>query len=514
MASIRAAIAPSTALHAPARAPLPPLHDAASLRRLEARATAALGGDAFELMRRAGRSAWRCALRHWPQAQRIVVVCGPGNNGGDGYVLARYALDSGRDVRLVHLPGHAPRGALATRASEDCRSRGGKRVEFDGMLPPADLVVDALFGIGLDRAPERDAAALIGAMNLHPAPRLSLDVPSGVDVAQASAPGAAVCATRTLEFIAPKAGLRTGPALDLAGSLELAPLDLGPELVAGEGAVAELLSPAHLRRWLRPRARDAHKGLFGRVLCIGGDHGKGGAAILCAEAAMRAGAGLVEVATRAAHLPALLARRPEAMGHAVERVADVADLLERASVVALGPGLGTEPWGRVMFGAALAAGKPLVLDADALNLLAARPRPLPAGTILTPHPGEAANLLGTDARRVQSDRFGAARALCERHDVVVVLKGAGTIVAAPGRPPRVVDGGNPGMSVAGMGDLLTGIVAALRAQGLAPIAAASAGAALHAGAGDSAAHDHGQRGLLPSDLLPWVRRLANPRPEA
>ena len=497
-------------LRDPSRAPLPALHDAASLRRIEARAGELPGSDPFDLMRRAGRAAWRCALRHWPQSQRIVVVCGPGNNGGDGYVLARYALDSGRDVRLVHLAGHEPRGDLAKRALEDCRSRGGKAEVFDGLLPPADLVVDALFGIGLDRAPDGDAARLVQAMNLHPAPRLSLDVPSGVDVATASAPGAAVHATRTLEFIAPKAGLRTGPALDLAGALEIAPLDLAPELVAEEGAVAELLSPVHLRRWLQARPRDAHKGQFGRVLCIGGDHGRGGAVILAAEAALRSGAGLVEVATRGAHLPALLARRPEAMGHDVERVADVADLLDRADVVAIGPGLGTEAWGRVMFGAALAAGKPLVLDADALNLLAARPRPLPPGTILTPHPGEAANLLGTDARRVQADRFEAARALCARHDVVVVLKGAGTIVAAPGRPPRLLDAGNPGMSVAGMGDLLTGIIAALRAQGLAPIAAASAAVAMHAGAGDGAARDHGQRGMLPSDLLPWLRRLANP----
>lgn len=512
----RSAMAPAAGvptppmLHASARSPLPALHDAGSLRRIEARANDVPGHDPFELMRRAGRAAWRCALRHWPQAQRILVVCGPGNNGGDGYVLARYALDSGRDVRLVHLEGHEPRGDMARRALEDCRSRGGKPVVFDGMLPPADLVVDALFGIGLDRAPDAAAAGLVEAMNLHPAPRLSLDVASGIDVSRGSAPGAAVRANRTLEFIAPKAGLRTGPALDLSGLLEFAPLDLAPELVAGEGAVAELLAPVHLRRWLQPRQRDAHKGMFGRVLCIGGDHGHGGAVILCAEAAMRSGAGLVEVATRSLHLAPLLARRPEAMGHAVERVADVADLLERADVVAIGPGLGTEPWGRVMFGAALAAGKPLVLDADALNLLAARPRALPPGTILTPHPGEAANLLGTDARRVQADRLGSARALSERHDVVVVLKGAGTIVAAPGRPPRILDAGNPGMAVAGMGDVLTGVIAAMRAQGLAPLAAASAGVALHAGAGDRAAQNHGQRGMLPSDLLPWLRRLANP----
>src|SRR5690606_2016229 len=242
-AAIHAATAARPPLRDPSRSPLLALHDAASLRRIEARANAEPGADPFDLMRRAGRAGWRCALRHWPQAQRVLVVCGPGNNGGDGYVLARYALDSGRDVRLVHLAGHEPRGELARRALEDCRSRGGKPEVFDGELPQADLVVDALFGIGLDRAPDGDAARLISAINRHPAPRLSLDVPSGVEVARASAPGAAVCANRTIEFIAPKAGLRTGPALDLAGALEVASLDLAPELVVEEGAVAELLLP-------------------------------------------------------------------------------------------------------------------------------------------------------------------------------------------------------------------------------------------------------------------------------
>src|SRR5690606_10996069 len=342
---------------------------------------------------------------------------------------------------------------------------------------------------------------------------LSLDVPSGVEVARASAPGAAVCANRTIGFIAPKAGLRTGPALDLAGALEVASLDLAPELVVGEGAVAELLLPAHLHRWLRPRPRDAHKGMFGRVLCIGGDLGSGGAVILCAEAAMRCGAGLVEVATREAHLAPLLSRRPEAMAHAVERVADVADLLERASVVALGPGLGTEPWGRVLFGAAMAAGKPLVLDADALNLLAADPQPLPPGTILTPHPGEAARLLAGGTADVHADRYAEARQLSERYGCVVVLKGAGSVVAAPGQAPRVIAAGKPGMAVGGMGDLLTGCIAALRARGMEAFKAACLGTLLHAAAGDEAARD-GEIGLLPCDLLPHLRALANDGPSA
>jgi ADP-dependent NAD(P)H-hydrate dehydratase / NAD(P)H-hydrate epimerase len=488
----------------------PGLYDVAGLRALEARAIGVLGGDGFELMRRAGRAAWRQALRHWPQAQRVVVVCGPGNNGGDGYAFARYALDSGRDVRLLHLPRHAPRSGLAQRAAADCAARGVRPAAFAGGLPAADLVVDALFGIGLDRAPDAAAADLIAAINAHSAPVLALDVPSGLDADRGSAPGAAVRAARTIEFVAAKAGLRTGPALDLAGALELAPLDVEETAFDAVAPVAELLAATGLPQWLPARPRDAHKGMFGRVLCIGGELGHGGAIALCAEAALRCGAGLVEVATREAHVGMLLARRPEAMVVAVERATGIQAPLERADVVAIGPGLGQQPWGRVLFAAALASGKPLVLDADALNLLARGPRALAPGSILTPHPGEAARLLESDTATVQADRFGTVRALCDRYGAIVVLKGAGTLVAAPGERIRVIEAGNPGMASGGMGDLLTGMVAGLRAQGLTGYEAASAGALLHALAGDRAAAEGGARGLLATDLLPWLRRLANP----
>lgn len=487
------------------------LHDTAALRRIEAQATTLLGGDAFELMRRAGRAAWHCALRNWPQAQRIVVVCGPGNNGGDGYVLARHALEAGRNVRVVHLAEHTPRTELARRARDDYRSIGGRSEAFIDVLPPADLLVDGVFGIGFDRVPEPAVRALIEAINVHPAPRLALDVPSGVDADRGTAPGAAVRATRTLEFIAAKTGLRTGPALDLTGKLELAELQLPPETRVGVVSQAIGLTPENLRPALRPRRRDVHKGSFGRVFCLGGDHGSGGAILLCAEAALRTGAGLVEVATRETHIAALLARRPEAMVRAVERGDDLVTPLQHADVVAIGPGLGQELWGRVLLKATLAAGKSMVIDADALNLFAAHEQQTTlVDAILTPHPGEAARLLGITTQAVQSDRFAAAQALVERFNAVVVLKGAGTIIAAPAQTPRVIGVGNPGMAVGGMGDLLTGIIAALRAQGMSAFDAACYGTLLHATAGDAAAKEGGERGLLPSDLLPHLRRLANP----
>ena len=493
----------STHAHSPI-----PLYSPESLRALEMRGTASLDGDAFALMARAGQAAWRTVLRHWPQAMRIVVACGPGNNGGDGYVLARHALEAGRQVRVLRL--QQPATPLARRAGDEFVAAGGELAHFEGGIGEADLLVDALFGIGLSRAPDAAATALIDALNVHPAPTLALDVPSGIDAASGSAPGVAVQADRTLQFIARHRGLRTGAAMDHAGHLELASLDLPDVAFDGIAPSAEAWRADGLTGFFPLRPRDHHKGRNGHVLCIGGDHGVGGAVVLAAEAALHTGAGLVSVATRGPHVAAALTRRPEAMAHAVESVADLVPLLARADVLAIGPGLGQDAWGHGLLALALGQPQPRVLDADALNLLAANAWSPSAGDVLTPHPGEAARLLGSTTQAVQADRFGAAQALCDRFGTTVVLKGAGSIVASSGAMPAVIGAGNPGMAVGGMGDLLTGVIAALLAQGVQPRNAAIAGAPLHAAAGDAAARDDGERGLLPSDLLPWLRRLANP----
>ena len=484
------------------------LFDIAAARQIDGQATAALGGDAYLLMQRAGHAAWQTALQYWPQARRIVVVCGPGNNGGDGYVLARHARQSGRDVSVLHLPDASPRTALAQRACTDYLAVGGHVEIASQCLQQADLIVDALYGIGFSRAPDTDDAALIAEMNAVPAPVFALDVPSGVDALSGNVAGAAVRAARVLQFIVPHQGLHTGAALEHAGQRLLA--DLEVPAVAFEGVSASALRWARpqLLRMLPPRRLNTHKGESGHVLCVGGNHGSGGAVMLAAEAALRGGAGLCSVATRALHVAPLLARCPEAMVHAVDSSEDFAPLLARATVIALGPGLGQDDWAHALWSAVLASGKPLVLDADGLNLLAADPRPLPQA-ILTPHPGEAARLLGTDIASIQRDRFAAAHALAARYAAVVVLKGAGTVIAAPGQLPRVIAAGNPGMAVGGMGDLLTGAIAAVLAQGLSLFDAASTGALLHSLAGDAAAAE-GERGLLPRDLLPHLRALANP----
>jgi NAD(P)H-hydrate epimerase len=485
------------------------LYDCNALRVLETRAAVACAGGESALMERAGQSAWRYLLEHWPQAQRIVVACGPGNIGGDGYILDAFAQGSGRDVRVVQLG--APHSELAQRACAGYLAGGGHVEQFDGALPAADLVVDALFGIGLSRALDPVAVAMVEAINAQPAPVFALDVPSGVDATRGRVEGAAVVATRTLQFVAAHRGLVTGRALDHVGKLDLASLEIDARVFAGVPRAATWLRGDVLADWLRPRRRDSHKGDSGHVLCIGGEAGSGGAVMLCAQAALRCGAGLVSVATRSEHVSPSLAHCPEAMVHAVETADALAPLLARATVVAIGPGLGQSPWGRLLLELALASHKPLLLDADALNMIAASALALPAGAILTPHPGEAARLLGIATSDVQADRFDAARRLADTFQCVVVLKGAGTIVVAPGEIPRVISAGNPGMAVGGMGDVLTGVIAALRAQGFAPFEAASCGALLHATAGDAAAGEGGERGLLPSDLFAPLRRHANPQ---
>jgi NAD(P)H-hydrate epimerase len=491
------------------------LHDSASARMLDAQATQSLGGDPYVLMQRAGLAAWELLQQRWPAARRIVVACGTGNNGGDGYVVARLAQLAGRQVRVVHADGRGPDSDLAQRACTDYLARGGQVALFPCELADADVIVDALFGIGLNRPPEATDAALIEAINRSGVPVLALDVPSGVDAEHGTRPGVAVCANVTLQFIVAHLGLHTGDALEHVGERVLASLEVPDSAIQAMPPRAESWSVEALAATLRPRRRNSHKGESGRVLCIGGNEGSGGAIMLAAEAALRSGAGLLAVATRARHVGPLLARCPEVMARAVEDGEVLPPLLRQADVVAIGPGLGQDDWARALWQMTMDHAGAKVIDADGLNLLAAAPRRFDghggSDTVLTPHPGEAARLLGISTAQVQRDRLAAAQSLVARFEAVVVLKGAGTIVSAPGRTPRLIDAGNPGMAVGGMGDLLTGVIASLRAQGHDAFDAATLGALLHAAAGDRAARE-GERGLLPTDLLPWLRALSNTQP--
>lgn len=482
------------------------LYSSDAVRAIDA-AAIARGTPALELMERAGRASWQLLRQRWPAARRLLVCCGPGNNGGDGYVVARLAALAGCTVRVVALPVDAARVPTAATVRERWRSIGSiEQLATDTALGAPDLIIDALFGIGISRPVEGVAEGLIAAINAHPAPVLALDVPSGVDADLGSCPGAAVDADCTLSFIAAKRGLATGRGRALAGERHLAALDV----LAQEddpAADAALIDPQLARQLLRPRPDDAHKGDHGHVLVAGGDHGMAGAARLCAEAALRCGAGLVSVLTRPEHVSGLLAARPECMARGWDPATADA-LLQRADVIAIGPGLGRGEWGQAIWQRLIGSALPKVLDADALNLLAESSQALHAA-VITPHPGEAARLLGCATAEIQRDRFGSARALAARFSAVVVLKGNGSLVAEPGGRVEVVDAGNPALAVGGSGDVLTGVIAALLAQGLSGWDAARLGALLHAQAGDRVAEE-GARGALASDLFGPLRRLVNP----
>jgi NAD(P)H-hydrate epimerase len=388
----------------------------------------------------------------------------------------------------------------------------GQGCDLDG----SEVIVDGLLGTGLAGEVNADFARVILGMNQSGAGILALDIPSGLHADTGMALGACVHADVTVTFIGLKQGLFTGQGPHYCGEVVYNDLRLPPQVLMKIPPQAGLLSVAALAHHLAPRTRSAHKGYYGHVLVIGGDRGMAGAVRLAGEAALRVGAGLVSVASRAEHAVAISQARPELMCHGVESAGELRPLLANATVLAIGPGLGQGEWARALFSAALECGKPMVVDADALNLLAADPLRRD-DWVLTPHPGEAGRLLGTGSQQVQADRFAAARELQRRYGGMLVLKGAGSLVCNQDQSIGVCSSGNPGMASGGMGDVLTGVIAGLMAQlGRAntrercSMLAARLGTCLHAQAGDAAAREAGERGLLASDLMPWLQAIANP----
>lgn len=491
------------------------LYTAAGVRALDAAAIGREGIPGRVLMARAGRALHALLCARYPRARSLDVVCGTGNNGGDGFVVARLAHDAGLRVRALLVGEDARVRGEAREALTAAREAGVDIRAFDAGTPlEAELVVDALLGTGLE-AEVRDAhARAIAAINAAGVPVLAADVPSGLCSDTGSVLGCAVRASHTLSFIGRKRGLYTGEAADYRGELHFDDLGTPPGIADGVECAAELLALAALLPLLGPRKRSAHKGDAGHVLVIGGNRGMAGAAAMAAESAARCGAGLVSLAVHPGSEAAILARRPELMVHAVADGHGLQPLLARASALVIGPGLGRGPWAQRLLQLAAGSGLPAVLDADALNAIAAGEVRVEAGParVLTPHPGEAARLLGISTAEVNRDRFAALARLVGKFGCAVTLKGAGTLVGAPGAARAgVCPYGNPGMASGGMGDVLSGITGALLAQGLDPWAAARLATCLHARAADLAAAADGERGLLATDLLPWLRALLNER---
>ena len=486
----------------------------AEVREMDRIAIEELGVPGYTLMSRAGRAAFDDAREIFPDARRWLIICGAGNNAGDGYVIARLACAAHLDVTVATLSDPEGLTGDAARAWEDFRAadHGGDPavVEFDPALcDDVDLIVDALLGTGLGRPLSGDFLHAVEALGRAGKPVISIDVPSGLNSATGEVMGAAVKAAVTSTFVGLKQGFFLGSGPDHSGKLILHDLEIPHAAIDRVVPTMAVFGPGNLRELLPRRDVTAHKGRFGHVLVIGGNSGMGGAARLAGEAALRSGAGLVTVASRPENLAAIMAYRPELMCRGINTADDLQPLIERASVIALGPGLGQDDWAKALYRRVIECPQPKILDADALNLLA-QDRVHRDDWILTPHPGEAARLLGLKTSAVQAGRDSALTDLIDRYGGVVVLKGRCTLIGGDGAMPYVVTRGNAGMATAGMGDVLTGVIAGLVAQYPHSLQKSAAGAAYaHAVAGDHAAAE-GQRGLIATDLFAALRGVLNP----
>ena len=478
------------------------LHDAAQVRALDARLMAA-GTPGAVLMQRAAQAAWRALRRRWPQVRKLCVLAGPGNNAGDGYLLAVLARRAGWDVQVYSLADPARLRDAAAQAYAEACAQGVQVQPWHAEAVLDGLLVDAMLGTGLAGELREPYATAVARINASGLPCLALDIPSGLCADTGRLWGAAVRADLTVTFIALKLGLFTGAGPDQVGELCFADLQADAALCAAAPAMAQRLTAGNLQR-LPARPRTAHKGSCGRLLVVGGERGYGGAALLAAQSGLRGGAGMVSLATREEHVAGALARCPELMVRGLLSSGQLLALLPGHDVLVVGPGLGQGAWGRSLLTAAAQFEGAQVWDADALNLLAAGRVQIRAGAVLTPHPGEAARLLGCSLAEVQDDRPAAALRLAQRYQAVVVLKGAGSLVT-DGHTLCLCEHGHPAMAGPGLGDVLAGLIGALLAQGLAALPASELAVWLHARAGERLGQ--AGRGLLASELVGVIREL-------
>lgn len=480
------------------------LYLAAQVRECEQIAINEFGIQSLHLMQNAATALWTVVQQRWSKVKKIAIFCGAGNNGGDGYFLATFALKAGLEVVVYRIEELTQLTGDALIACQTYQQAGGQIALFEpSLINEAELIVDALLGTGLNREITGRYAEAIGYINQAACPILAVDIPSGLHADTGKTLTCAVQADVSVSFVALKQGMFTGDGVTCSGQILYADLAIPTEIFKRIQPSAQRLKPVVLPR----RLRNTHKGSYGHVLVIGGDIGFSGAVRLAAEAALRTGAGLVSVATHPDHAHIINSGRFELMVHAVENTNHLAPLLDKASVIVLGTGLGQQAWGAALFVAAITQQKPLVIDADALNLLVKHPHYQP-NRILTPHPGEAARLLFCSTQDIAANRFAAVQKIQANYGGVCLLKGAGTLMA-DGQGISILNAGNPGMASGGMGDVLSGVIGGLLAQGLSLAQATETGAYIHSTAADLAAAELGERGLLAGDLMPYLRRLVN-----
>ncbi len=499
---------------------------AAEMRALDRETIDSIGVPGVVLMESAGRGVVDVIARHYDVAHtRVVAFCGPGNNGGDGFVVARHLANRGADV-IVALVGERDKIKGDARTHFDACAKSNVRI-FEADKAPLhrnDLVVDAIFGTGLQRAVGAGAARdAIARMRAHRGPVVAVDVPSGLD-ADKGIIGPCVRADHTVTFAFAKIGLVGAEEQAVVGALHVVDIGIPDKLARERGVKAELLEDSVLAP-LRARPLVGHKGTHGHVLVVAGSRGKTGAALLCGTAVLRSGSGLCTVAMPADAATLVEGRVPELMIEAVGPAGDLQSLMAGKKAAAVGPGIARDDAAKERLRALGNSELPLVVDADALNAIAAERELLPrrgSPTVLTPHPGEAARLLGATTGAVQEDRVGAARAIADKYGAVCVLKGARTVIAAPDGRLAVNPTGNPGLGTAGTGDVLTGVVAAALArmhgaggengtERVDPFVAACAAVYLHGAAGDRAAAAKSPTGLMAHDVLDALPHLLAPR---
>ena len=484
------------------------LYCASAVARLDQIAINDFGIPGYTLMRRAGRAVFDAMLAHFPEARNILVLCGAGNNAGDGYVVARLAHQHGLTVRVASLVDTGKLSGDAKQACEHWLECGAVEAFDSALLTSSDVVVDALLGTGLKRDVEGHWKQVIDTVNAGSCPVVAVDIPSGLNADTGAISGTAVRAAATVTFIGLKRGLFTAAGRACCGEVVFDGLGLDAAVYQHVEVDATLLSRSS--QWRLPaRHHDSHKGQNGFVLIVGGNEGMTGAVTLAARAALRSGAGLVAVVCRPQHVNAVVAACPECMVHGSHNGEIAPILLERADYIGIGSGLGQDAWAQHLLYAAMLSARPLVFDADALNLLAKQGHSsLMENCVITPHPGEAARLLGVDTAAIQHDRFGAARQLYDRYGALVVLKGSGTLIQADAGP-LVCHYGNPAMATAGMGDVLTGMVTSMAAQfanssTVSLKQAVAAAVCCHSHAADLAAAGD-DRGLMATDVIEHIR---------
>jgi NAD(P)H-hydrate epimerase len=461
------------------------------------------------IMGRAGQAAWDTIDHHFPHIHSIGIFCGPGANGSDGLYLAALAAQAGKHVTCFTVGDPTEATENHQRAYALAEAANVYFVEAAQVIhEDTELVIDALLGLGYTGDFDEVMELCTTLINEHQAPVCSLDIPTGLNANSGAAMMGAVHADLTISYIAPKFGCYTYQGPRVCGKLITHHLGIDPKIIEAEKPVATLLTERFVRQALPKRQKDSHKGDYGHVLVVGGDYGMGGAVRMAAEAAMRTGAGSVAVATRPEHLNVVSGARPEIMCYEVRTAEDVLELAKKAKVIVLGPGLGQTDWARGLFDALVQVDKPKVLDADALHLLSETDLKRD-DWILTPHPGEAAQLLQQTCPDIQTQRLRSVKNIQKRYGGVSVLKGRGSLVD-DGKHIRLCHAGNPGMATAGMGDILSGVIGGLLAQGLSLPQSAGVGVLVHARSADMAVQETGERGLLATDLLPFLRVLVNP----